>query len=81
MCVLWCSFDKNVIYRALAQNCYAKVDAEEGADAGDDWQKGLPIRVVRGYKLAKLSQYAPSVGYRYISNVNYTYSAMLSPEY
>jgi len=49
---------------ALAVNCAAKVN-QEGADAGDDWRKGKPLRVVRNYKGAKHSKYAPKEGNRY----------------
>ncbi|XP_065336014.1 E3 ubiquitin-protein ligase UHRF1-like [Cloeon dipterum] len=49
---------------ALAQSCYSKVDHVNGAKS-TNWRKGLPIRVVRGYKLAKISNYAPPEGYRY----------------
>jgi hypothetical protein len=44
------------------------VNKDHGGDAGNDWQKGLEIRVVRGYKLSKLSKlakFAPEEGYRY----------------
>ncbi|XP_065336227.1 E3 ubiquitin-protein ligase UHRF1-like [Cloeon dipterum] len=49
---------------ALAQSCHAKVDHVNGAKSAN-WREGLPIRVVRGYKLAKISTFAPAEGYRY----------------
>jgi len=49
---------------ALAMSCFAKLN-ENGADAKEDWQKGKPIRVLRGYKGAKHSIYAPKEGCRY----------------
>ncbi|XP_017888057.1 E3 ubiquitin-protein ligase UHRF1-like [Ceratina calcarata] len=48
--------------RALALNCNAELN-EEGAIA-KDWRKGIPVRVVRNYKL-KDSIYAPKKGNRY----------------
>ena len=51
---------------AIARNCNAKFDDKKGADAGDNWKKGKPIRVVRGYKGKKQSKYAPEEGCRYI---------------
>merc|ERR1719189_3099361 len=50
---------------AIAMNCKAKFDDKNGGDAGEDWKKGLPIRVVRGYKGRKHSKYAPEEGCRY----------------
>ncbi|XP_066597047.1 E3 ubiquitin-protein ligase UHRF1-like [Prorops nasuta] len=50
--------------KALALNCNAKLDAENGATAVD-WKKGIPVRVVRNFKLAKHSKYAPKEGNRY----------------
>ena len=49
---------------AIAMNCKAKFDDKNGGDAGEDWKKGLPIRVVRGYKGRKHSKYAPEEGCR-----------------
>jgi len=50
--------------RGLAQNCDAPV-SDKGADA-KDWRKGVAVRVVRGFKLAKHHpKYAPAEGYRY----------------
>ncbi|XP_011881971.1 PREDICTED: E3 ubiquitin-protein ligase UHRF1-like isoform X2 [Vollenhovia emeryi] len=49
---------------ALARNCNAPVNYEDGAAASkDDWKKGKPVRVVRNYKLK--STYAPADGNRY----------------
>ncbi|CAH0547983.1 unnamed protein product [Brassicogethes aeneus] len=50
--------------KALALNCYAKFNDKEGAESAD-WKKGKPVRVVRNYKLAKHSKYAPKEGNRY----------------
>ncbi|XP_059470778.1 E3 ubiquitin-protein ligase UHRF1-like [Neocloeon triangulifer] len=49
---------------ALALSCYAELNEEKGAKSSN-WRQGLPIRVVRGYKLGKISKYAPDEGYRY----------------
>lgn len=51
-------------FRALASNCNAKFDNKNGAEA-KDWKGGKPVRVVRSYKLAKHSKFAPEDGYRY----------------
>jgi hypothetical protein len=51
--------------RALAKNCAATVDNEKGADAGDQWKSGKPVRVIRNYKGRKHSKYAPEDGNRY----------------
>ncbi|XP_001602205.2 E3 ubiquitin-protein ligase UHRF1 [Nasonia vitripennis] len=50
--------------RALAVNCNAKINEKDGAEA-TDWKAGSPIRVVRNFKLAKHSKYAPEDGNRY----------------
>ncbi|CAK9833449.1 E3 ubiquitin-protein ligase UHRF1 [Anthophora retusa] len=50
--------------RALAVNCNAKLNATVGATA-EDWRGGIPVRVVRNFKLAKHSKYAPEEGNRY----------------
>jgi len=50
---------------AIARNCKARFNPVDGADAGDDWKEGKPIRVIRNYKGAKHSQYAPEEGNRY----------------
>ena len=39
--------------------------SEEGADAGEKWKKGKPIRVIRTEKGKKHSKFAPDVGCRY----------------
>lgn len=49
---------------ALAMNCNAAVNKEKGAEA-KDWKGGKPVRVLRNYKLAKHSKYAPEEGNRY----------------
>ena len=49
---------------ALAVNCACVFDDANGGKA-DDWKKGKPIRVVRGYKGAKHSKFAPEAGNRY----------------
>lgn len=53
----------NFNFRALALNCNANIDEENGAKAVD-WKKGKPVRVVRNYKLHKHSKYAPETGNR-----------------
>jgi len=60
------SFDQELTRSngALAVNCACKFDDENGGEA-KDWTKGKPIRVVRGYKGAKHSKYAPELGNRY----------------
>lgn len=50
---------------ALAVNCACKFDAKNGGDAGENWRDGKPIRVVRGWKGAKHSKFAPADGCRY----------------
>lgn len=54
--------------KALAVNCYAKLDEVKGANAGLDWQKGKPVRVLRSGNArgaTKKSPYLPKVGVRY----------------
>lgn len=51
--------------KALAINCNAKLNAKDGATA-EDWRGGIPVRVVRNFKLRKYSKYAPQEGNRYI---------------
>ncbi|XP_030761306.1 E3 ubiquitin-protein ligase UHRF1-like [Sitophilus oryzae] len=60
------SFDQELTRtnKALALNCNAPFNDKEGAEA-TDWKSGKPVRVVRSYKLAKHSKYAPEDGYRY----------------
>ena len=53
------------IYRALAKNCNATINNKDGADAGDKWKGGKPVRVVRNCKGRKHSKYAPEEGNRY----------------
>ncbi|KAI9248048.1 PUA-like domain-containing protein [Phascolomyces articulosus] len=50
----------------LAKCCAAPVD-RSGANAGDNWRNGSPIRVVRGSGSAKQvdGSYGPGEGYRY----------------
>ncbi|CAK1547040.1 unnamed protein product [Leptosia nina] len=51
---------------ALARNCAANTLNEDGADAGDAWKSGLPVRIVRSYRMLKhFPTYAPKEGYRY----------------
>ncbi|OAD54927.1 E3 ubiquitin-protein ligase UHRF1 [Eufriesea mexicana] len=50
--------------KALAVNCNAKLNAIIGATA-ENWRGGIPVRVVRNFKLAKHSKYAPEEGNRY----------------
>ncbi|KAI8384791.1 PUA-like domain-containing protein [Radiomyces spectabilis] len=57
----------------LAKSCKAKLDTVMGADAGDRWREGAPIRVVRGRHQKqhvtrfdnRRQNFAPSEGYRY----------------
>ncbi|KAI7868153.1 PUA-like domain-containing protein [Spinellus fusiger] len=55
----------------LAKSCKAPWNPVHGSDAMDQWQKGTPIRVVRGSNLSKNSKlhqtplYGPTKGYRY----------------
>lgn len=50
--------------RALAKNCYAEFNNKTGAES-KDWKKGKPVRVVRNFKGAVHSKYAPKDGNRY----------------
>ncbi|KAF7280152.1 hypothetical protein GWI33_006328 [Rhynchophorus ferrugineus] len=60
------SFDQELTRtnKALALNCNAPLNDKKGAEA-KDWKAGKPVRVVRSYKLAKHSKFAPEDGYRY----------------
>jgi len=54
--------------KALALNCYAQFNGEKGANAGLEWRKGTPVRVLRSGNArgaAKKSLYLPKVGVRY----------------
>uniref|UniRef100_A0A2K6D806 E3 ubiquitin-protein ligase UHRF n=1 Tax=Macaca nemestrina TaxID=9545 RepID=A0A2K6D806_MACNE len=51
-------------HRALALNCFAPINDQEGAEA-KDWRSGKPVRVVRNVKGGKNSKYAPAEGNRY----------------
>lgn len=52
--------------KALARNCAVNQIKEDGADAGENWKNGKPVRVVRSYKMMKhFPKYAPSEGIRY----------------
>ncbi|KAJ2954656.1 hypothetical protein O0L34_g2952 [Tuta absoluta] len=52
--------------RALARNCAVKEVCASGADAGDNWRNGKPVRVVRSFKMIKhFPKYAPKEGIRY----------------
>lgn len=51
--------------KALALNCNAPLNDKDGATA-KNWKGGIPVRVVRSSKLAKVSKYAPKEGNRYI---------------
>lgn len=51
--------------QAKAISCKAMLDEEKGADAGDAWHLGKPIRVIRTEKLKKHSKFAPDEGCRY----------------
>lgn len=48
----------------MALNCNAPFNDKNGAES-KDWKKGKPVRVVRNYKGAKHSKYAPQDGNRY----------------
>ncbi|KAL1132206.1 hypothetical protein AAG570_010163 [Ranatra chinensis] len=50
--------------KALAINCNATLNSKDGAEASN-WCGGKPVRVVRNFKLAKHSKYAPKDGNRY----------------
>lgn len=54
---------------ALAKNCNAPVDEKNGATAERNWRDGKPVRVIRTYKLAKISKYAPEEGNRYVDGI------------
>lgn len=54
--------------KALALNCNAKLNNVDGAEA-KDWRGGMPVRVVRNYKLAKHSKFAPVDGNRFVKTV------------
>lgn len=56
--------------KALAINCNAKLNNKDGATA-QDWKGGIPVRVVRNFKLAKHSKYAPREGNRYTKFYNF----------
>lgn len=51
--------------KALALNCNAKLNDKVGATAAN-WKEGIPVRVVRNFKLQKYSKYAPKEGNRYV---------------
>ncbi|XP_077296529.1 E3 ubiquitin-protein ligase UHRF1-like [Arctopsyche grandis] len=52
--------------RALAKNCAVREISEDGADAGDNWRDGKPVRVSRSYKMLKhFPEYSPREGVRY----------------
>ncbi|XP_032527455.2 E3 ubiquitin-protein ligase UHRF1-like [Danaus plexippus] len=52
--------------KALARNCAVDKVSEDGGDAGDDWRRGKPVRVVRSCKMMKhFPKYAPQEGIRY----------------
>ncbi|MEN2498009.1 MAG: ubiquitin-like with PHD and RING finger domains 2 [Marteilia pararefringens] len=53
---------------ALARNCnpdFNKSLMKNKQFESKNWKSGLPVRVVRSYKLAKVSKYAPAEGFRY----------------
>ena len=50
---------------AIARNCKARFDNKNSGDAGDNWREGKPIRVLRNYKAAKHSEFAPEEGNRF----------------
>ena len=61
------SFDQSLTKsnKAIAMSCKANFNDKVGADAGEKWREGKPVRVVRGWKGRKHSKYAPKVGVRY----------------
>ncbi|XP_012260233.2 E3 ubiquitin-protein ligase UHRF1-like isoform X1 [Athalia rosae] len=59
-----CDQELTRMNKALALNCNAKLNDVDGGEARD-WKGGIPVRVVRNYKLAKHSKYAPADGNRY----------------
>ena len=50
--------------KAIAISCNAKFNDKSGNTA-KDWKNGKPIRVLRSYKMAKISKFAPEIGVRY----------------
>ncbi|XP_047126276.1 E3 ubiquitin-protein ligase UHRF1 isoform X1 [Hydra vulgaris] len=60
------SFDQKLTKtnRALAKNCDCPVNDKKGGEAVN-WKEGKPIRVIRSYKFAKHSKFAPEEGIRY----------------
>ncbi|CAB4061937.1 UHRF1 [Lepeophtheirus salmonis] len=51
---------------AVAMNCAAPICKINGSDAGSNWRKGKPVRVLRSFWLCrKFSKYAPNEGLRY----------------
>ncbi|KAG8253591.1 ubiquitin-like with PHD and RING finger domains 2 [Homalodisca vitripennis] len=58
-------FDQKLsrLNKAIALNCNVPLN-QKGAEA-KDWRGGKPVRVIRNYKLAKHSKYAPPEGNRY----------------
>ncbi|XP_065217147.1 E3 ubiquitin-protein ligase UHRF1-like [Planococcus citri] len=50
--------------KALALCCDCPLNDREGGTA-KNWRAGKPVRVIRNYKLAKFSKYAPTEGNRY----------------
>ena len=50
---------------ALAWSCMVRPVTDKGADAGDRWREGKPVRVCCAWKLKKHSIYAPEKGFRY----------------
>lgn len=54
--------------KALALNCHGGLNEASGANAGLDWRKGRPVRVLRNGNArgaSKRSPYLPAVGIRY----------------
>ena len=58
------SFDQSLTKsnKAIAMSCKANFNDKVGADAGEKWREGKPVRVVRGWKGRKHSKYAPEAG-------------------
>lgn len=60
------TFDQTLTHmnRALALNCDAPLDENDGAES-KNWRAGKPVRVVRSCKGRRISKYAPEDGNRY----------------
>jgi len=50
---------------AIAYSCVVRPVTTAGANAGDKWREGKPVRVTRAWKAKKHSDFAPEEGFRY----------------